>query len=127
MESGAVLPARVGRLDEVEVNDCGDLAVLYPRGYLNGPTGREIEDACSDLIARGQRRILINFCHIETINTMGIANLVGLLEKVGRREAAVCFCNLLPANRHILDALDISPAVLIFDTEEEAQGHLRSR
>jgi anti-anti-sigma factor len=111
----------------VDVHDHGDHAVLYPSGYLNGPTGRDIEQACADLMQQGQRRLVINFCHIETINTMGIANLVGLLEKVGRREAAVCFCNLLPANRQILNALDISPAVLIFNSEEDAQKHLRSR
>ena len=111
----------------MEVHDHGDHAVLYPSGYLNGPTGREIEQACGELMLQGQRRLIINFSHIETINTMGIANLVGLLEKVGRRAGAVCFCNLLPANRQILDVLDISPAVLIFDTEEEAQRHLQSR
>lgn len=114
-------------LHEVEVDDHGDFAVLYPRGYLNGSAGRVVVDTCADLIATGLHHVVINFCHVETINTMGIANLVGLIEKASRREVEVCFCSLLPANRNILDALDISPGVLIFDSEEEAKVHVRPR
>ena len=111
----------------VNIVEHPDLAVVYPHGYFNGRMGEKIDSACTDLIGRGQSRIVINFQETETINTMGIANLVSVLEKVGNHRGVVCFSNLIPTNREILDVLDISRAVLIFDEEDEACRHLRDR
>lgn len=99
-------------------------AVVYPEGYLNGSVGKEIDQTCASLVRKGHRRIIINFNSIETINTMGIANLISVLEKVGNRNATVCFSNLLSSNRQMLDVLDISKAVLIFEDEAQACEHL---
>ncbi|NQU43230.1 STAS domain-containing protein, partial [bacterium] len=66
------------------------------------------------------------FEHTETMNTMGVASLVSILEKVARRDGVICFTNLLSTNRQILDVLDISRAVLIFEDEEDAFEHLRT-
>jgi len=111
----------------VDIIEHPDHAVVCPHGYLNGPTGEEIASACGDLMRKGQNRIIINFSRVETINTMGIANLVSVLEKIGRRNGVACFSNLGKSSRHIFDVLDISRAVLIFDNEEEAYEHLRVR
>ena len=69
----------------MEIVERDDHAVVYPSGYLNGPTGEQIDSACAELIRKGTDHIIINFMKTETINTMGIANLVSVLEKVGRR------------------------------------------
>jgi anti-anti-sigma factor len=114
-------------LPKVKTVDHSDHAVVYPRGYLNGQTGEALDTACNDLMREGQDRIIIDFHLIETINTTGIANLVSILEKVGRRNGTVCFSSLVNTNREIFDVLDISRAVLIFDTEEDARRHLRRR
>ncbi|HNY26436.1 MAG TPA: STAS domain-containing protein [Candidatus Sumerlaeota bacterium] len=107
----------------MEIAERSGLAVLYPSGYLNGATGQQIEQACHDLVRRGYDQILINFGRVDTINTTGIGNLVSVLENVGRRNGVVCFSNLLAPNRQVLDVLDISNAVLIFDEEEQAIQH----
>jgi len=111
----------------VQIVEHGTHAVVCPRGYLNGPAGEEIDAACGELLRRGTDRILINFAQVETINTMGIANLVSVLEKIGRRNGVVCFSNLGASSRQIFDVLDISRAVLIFDDEPEALAHLCGR
>ena len=111
----------------MEIAVHADHAVVYPSGYLNGPVGREIDETCANLVRKGHSRIIINFNNIETINTMGIANLVSVLEKVGNRNGTVCFSNLLSTNRQMLDVLDISRAVLIFEDETQAREHLRER
>ena len=111
----------------MEIAEHADHAVVYPQGYLNGPVGKEIDLVCAQLVQKGHSQIIINFHNIETINTMGIANLVSVLEKVGNRSGTVCFSNLLSSNRQILDVLDISRAVLIFDDENQALEHIRER
>ncbi len=98
--------------------------VLHPKGYLNGPLGQQIDQACAELILQGKDKIVINFGQIETMNTMGVASLVSILEKVSRNNAMICFTDLLPTNRQLLDVLDISRAVLIFETEDEARNHI---
>jgi anti-anti-sigma factor len=112
---------------EVETVEREDHAVVYPHGYLNGSKGEQIDLACADLMRKGVNRIIINFDYAETINTTGVASLLSLLERVGRRKGVLCFCNLMSANRQMLDVLDVSRAVLIFDDEEEARRHLTER
>jgi anti-anti-sigma factor len=111
----------------VDIVEHTNHAVVYPNGYLNGSTGEKIDAACNELMHKGQDRIIINFGNVETVNTMGIANLVSVLEKVGHREGVVCFSNLSDSNRQIFDVLDISRAVLIFDDEAQACTHLATR
>jgi anti-anti-sigma factor len=110
----------------VDIVERDNHAVLYPRGYLNGPLGEKIDSMCADLIHKGKNRILINFSQTETMNTMGVASLVSILEKVARRKGEICFSNVLSTNRQILDVLDISRAVLIFESEEDASRHFQA-
>lgn len=112
--------------DKMQIDERGSYAVVYPRGYLNGPLGEAIDTACGDLLRKGLNRILVNFSEIETMNTMGVSSLISVLEKAGRRGGVVCFSNLLQANRMALDVLDLSRAVLIFEDEESASKHLQS-
>lgn len=107
----------------LEIAEREEHVVLYPSGYLNGATGQELVEASERLSREGWNQILIHFGRIETINTMGIAGLVSVLEKVPRRGGEVYFCDLGATNREMLDVLDISSAVLIFDSEEAAVGH----
>jgi len=100
-----------------------EYVVLCPKGYLNGAMGKELVKMSERLARDGHERILIDFGSIETINTMGIASLVSVLEKVPRRGGKVCFCDLGASNRDVLDVLDISSAVLIFAHEAEAAAH----
>ena len=111
--------------EKVNMVEHEDHAVVYPQGYLNGPVGEAMDDACAGLLRRGLNRIVINFGQTETMNTMGVASLVSILEKTGRRGGVVCFSNLLSANRDALDALEISRAVLIFEDETAASQHLK--
>ncbi len=110
----------------MQVVEESSYAVIYPTGYLNGPTGKDIDAQCDQIMARGMKRIIINFREIETMNTVGISTLIVILEHVGNREGVVCFCELLPVNHQMLEVLDISRAVLIFETEDQARNHLEN-
>ncbi|MFW6304053.1 MAG: STAS domain-containing protein [Candidatus Sumerlaeota bacterium] len=107
----------------LEIAEREEHVVLYPSGYLNGATGKELVEASERLSREGWNRILIHFGRIETINTMGVAGLVSVLEKVPRRGGEVSFCDLGATNREMLDVLNISSAVLIFDSENAAVEH----
>lgn len=110
----------------LDIVESEDHVVVYPKGYLNGQMGRELVETAEGLAGKGWHNILICFGNIETINTMGIAGLVSVLEKVPRRGGTVHFCDLGPSNREMLDVLDISRAVLIFENEQDAVEHWKN-
>ncbi|NQU43284.1 hypothetical protein HQ520_08355, partial [bacterium] len=60
----------MGMQNVVEIVEHEDYAILYPRGYLNGPLGQQIDSACGELIQKGLGRIVISFEDTETMNTM---------------------------------------------------------
>lgn len=112
---------------QVQVKEQKGHAIILPQGYLNGALGDAIDQTCGNLIAQGKTHILINFSEIETMNTMGVASLVSVLEKVSRRKGIIYFTHLVDTNRQLLDVLNISRAVLIFDTDEKATEHLQQQ
>lgn len=111
----------------VDVKANGNYAVIAPQGYLNGAMGQEIDETCARLIREGARGLVLNFADVETMNTMGVASLVSILEKSASHEGLICFAQVGGANRQLLDVLDISRAVLIFDTVEQARAHLEEK
>jgi anti-anti-sigma regulatory factor len=112
-------------VEKVTVIEHDGNTVLRPRGYLNGPLGEALDNACGELLRNGKNKIVISFGETETMNTMGVASLVSVLEKAGRHGGTICFSNLLSANRQVLDVLDLSRAVLIFEDEAAACEHLQ--
>ncbi len=109
---------------DIDVIESVECAVLKPRGYLNGDLGERLEEACLALVSRGNRNLVVSFRETETVNTTGISSLVSALEKVSRRGGFLCLSDLGVTNRQVLDVLDLSRAVLIFETEDEARRHL---
>ncbi len=108
----------------IDVLESVECAVLKPKGYLNGPLGERLEETCLKMVSRGNRNLVVNFRETEAVNTSGISSLVTAQERVSRRGGLLCLTDLDVTNRQVLDALDLSRSMLIFDTEEEARRHL---
>src|SRR5262245_40046684 len=89
----------------IDVLEAEDHAVIMPRGYLNALTGDQIDKVCDTLLQRGISYYIVNFAQVETINTIGISILVGLIEKVLTRHGLVYFTELGGTTRDIFEAL----------------------
>src|ERR1700753_721539 len=70
------------------------VAVLYPGAYLNQLRGEAIERRCQELLAEGERHIVINFAETELINSIGISILLGVIEAVNEAQGTLVMSNL---------------------------------
>lgn len=98
----------------------GDCAVLYSDDYLNAVEGERLEDDCVELLKSGFRKVVIDFSRTEFVNSIGISNLIGIIEKVRESEGRLLFSSLRRANVDAFTMLGLTRYVPIFETEEEA-------
>lgn len=109
---------------EIPVETHDDYAIIRPAGYLNALAGDRIDKACRRLLEDGTRYVIINFRDVSMLNTIGISVLVGIIEKVLEHNGLVYFTQLGATDRQIFEVLNLTTVALIFDTDEEARGHL---
>ena len=94
--------------------------VIYTDNYLNDIEGGKLEDECDVFLNRGKRKIVIDFADTELINSIGISILVGIMEKVKKRNGILFFSSLTKINHDIFNILGLAKYIPIFQTEEEA-------
>ena len=104
-----------------------DIAVIYPGEYLNQLRGERIESQCSELLAGGVRRIVINFQETELINSIGISILLGVIESVNQASGALVLSNLNQSNRELFEMLGLLSHIKMAETEESALEKLRAQ
>lgn len=109
---------------EIPVETHEDYAIIRPAGYLNALAGDRIDKVCRQLLEDGTRYVIINFRDVSMLNTIGISVLVGIIEKVLEHNGLVYFTQLGATDRQIFEVLNLTTVALIFDTDEEARGHL---
>jgi anti-anti-sigma factor len=102
-------------------------AVIYPGPYLNQLRGEDIEDQCQQLLAKGVRRLVINFEETELINSIGISILLGVIEIVNDAQGMLCLSNLSDTNRELFEMLGLLSHVRVEETEEGALAQMQSR
>lgn len=114
------------RTIDLQAKVVGDAAVIYPGPYLNQLRGEDIEIQCQDLLARGVRRLVINFHETELINSIGISLLIGVIEAVNEADGMLLLSNLSASNRELFEMLGLLAHVRIEETEERALAHLKT-
>lgn len=104
-----------------ELDGC---VVVYTDNYLNDIEGEKLEDTCDVFLNRGKRKIVIDFTSTELVNSIGISILVGIMEKVKKKNGVLFFSSLKKVNRDIFNMLGLAKCISIFQTEEEAIGKI---
>ena len=94
--------------------------VIYTDNYLNDIEGEKLEDECDVFLNRGERKIIIDFANTELVNSIGISILVGVMEKIKKRNGVLFFSSLKKVNHDIFNMLGLTKYISIFQTEEEA-------
>jgi anti-anti-sigma regulatory factor len=67
---------------------------------------------------------VINFGSVETINTIGISILVGIIEKVLQHRGIVYFTHLTGTSREIFEVLNLNTVAMIFEDDGAAMEHI---
>ncbi|MEJ2697991.1 MAG: STAS domain-containing protein [Candidatus Sulfobium sp.] len=102
----------------------GDVAVVYPQGYLNNLAGESLVKECNSYLSRGVRKVVLNFSGTDFINSIGISLLLHIMEGLQEGGGTLCFTNLSKVHRDTFEMLGLTDHMLVFGDEDEAFRHL---
>ncbi len=97
----------------VTASDRGSVAVLRLAGYFNDSGGKELQRVAEGLLRGGKPGLVIDFSGCTGINSLGVGELLGLLEVVAEEfQGKVALCGFDDVTRtvfHLSGILDMTP------------------
>ncbi len=109
---------------EIKRQDLDTYTVLSVEGpIMIGESTEKLERALSDLLDDGVRTILIDFSGVNYIDSTGLGELVGFLERIRHREGKLALVN--PQDR-ILQLLKISGLDKVFPIYSDLDTAIQS-
>ena len=78
-------------------------------------------------VADGCRNVIINFADSPIINSMGLAILLGIIEKNLSTQGTIVFCCLTEVNAETMEIMDITQYVTLAPTEEAARAFIEQQ
>ncbi len=96
------------------------LAVIYTEGYINNQGGEEIARIAYELIAQGQKNLLLHLGGTKIVNSIGISILIEIIEKILEIEGRLGFCSLTPTIEKTFHIMGIAQYAGIYTDEPAA-------
>ncbi|MFN6962809.1 MAG: STAS domain-containing protein [Pyrinomonadaceae bacterium] len=88
-------------------------AVVEAGDYLNKLTGERIERECREYFARGYKEVVVDFASTETVNSVGISILLGVIDSASNAGAKVRFSGVKDSTIELFEMLGITRHVTI--------------
>lgn len=100
------------------------IAVVHAGNYLNKMSGEQLERSCLERLAEGCRALIINFRNTDLVNSIGIANLLGVIDAAEAHGAQIVFCHVAGQTAELFELLGLTRLVGLEPTEETARARL---
>jgi anti-sigma B factor antagonist len=105
----------------MEVRPAGNsIFVIDIRGDLTAAGEEALTHAYTEASDQGARTIILNFAHLDYMNSSGIGLLVTLLIRTNRQKQRLLTCGLSDHYKRIFEITRLTDAISIYDTEAEA-------
>ena len=104
------------QVDGVNIVDCSGRITL-------GEGSVVLRDIVKELLAKGQKKILLNLGEVNYIDSSGIGELVSGFTTVTNSGGALKLLNL---NKRVKDLLQITKLYTVFDVHEDEASAIRS-
>jgi len=102
----------------------GDVAVIDVSGRITlGEGSSNLRDGIRELLAKGQRKILLNLGDVSYIDSSGIGELVSGYTSVANQGGQLKLLNL---TKRVRDLLQITKLYTVFDVYEDEATAVRS-
>ena len=109
---------------KVQTRQVDGVTILDLSGRITlGEGSVTIRDAVRDLLAKGQKKILLNLGEVSYIDSSGIGELVSGFTTVTNNGGQLKLLNL---NKRVKDLLQITKLYTVFDVHEDEAGAVRS-
>lgn len=108
------------QLFEATARQAGALAVIDLRGEIDGNADEALNLAYAQAAAFDAKSILLNFTHVDYINSTGIALIVGVLARARQAGQRVFTCGLSPHYTEIFQITRLADFMTIVPDEASA-------
>ena len=109
---------------KLNTRQVGDVTVVDVSGRITlGEGSSSLRDLLRDLIAKGNRKILLNLGEVTYIDSSGIGELVSGFTTISNQGGTL---KLLSLTKRVQDLLQITKLYTVFDVHEEEAHALRS-
>ncbi|SPQ01634.1 putative Anti-anti-sigma factor [Candidatus Sulfobium mesophilum] len=105
---------------QVKSRIVNDVAVIYPKGYLNNLSGEGLVSECGRYIETGIKKIIVNFSETDLINSIGISLLLHVMEELQTTGGTLCFTDMDKVQLGIFDMLGLTKYFRFFQDEKGA-------
>lgn len=109
----------------ISVKPANDIVVIMPKGYVNDLGAERLEHACEQYLAKGLKKIIINFSEMQFINSIGASVFTGIVQKTLEYGGQLYFTNMKKAHCDVFEMLGIIKHVNVFKDEREALNLLK--
>ena len=97
-----------------------DTVILYPHDYINDIEGEKLEEMCDSFLAKGVKKVVIDFSGTEMVNSIGVSILIGVIERIKDKKGVILFSGLKKVNRDIFDIVGLTKLIPVFGSEDDA-------
>ena len=95
-------------------------SVIDIQGEITAFAENALMDAYTQASTNGAKAVILNFSHLDYMNSGGIGLLVTLLIRANRQNQHLLACGLTEHYRHIFELTRLNEAFGIYNTEEQA-------
>lgn len=96
------------------------VAVVAVAGEITASSEATLMEAYARAATDGVRAVLLDFTHLDYMNSTGIGLLVTLLVRAGRHHVQLLACGLSDHYRQIMELTRLDEAIAVHDTEASA-------
>lgn len=109
---------------QLTTRQVGDVTVVDAAGRITlGDGSSAFRDLIKDLMAKGNKKILLNLGEVSYIDSSGIGELVSAFTTVSSGEGQLKLLNL---NKRVKDLLQITKLYTVFQVHEDEAAGVRS-
>lgn len=104
----------------VDASREGAVGILRTDGYINDEAADRVAEAADGLIDEGVRHLVLNLQQTPIANSIGIAILIGIIEKLREQNGKVAFCCVKPILVKTFEIMGILKVASVHAVEAEA-------
>jgi len=98
-----------------------DITILYPEGKIVlGDGDQELGEAVRHFLAKGARKIIINFSKVSYLDSSGVGELVGCYTAIKQQGGQLRICCLNARISSLIHMTSLNSVFVVTDTEDEA-------
>lgn len=103
------------------------IVVMRPRGYVDNLGAERLDEASSEALGKGMKKLVVNFSETQFINSVGVSILISVIQRARESAGTLCFTNVKKIHQDVFELLGLTRYVKVFNEEGEAISYLNDK